>query len=228
MLLHLPAILAAADLAHARQLLADAPWADGRSSAGRQARQAKNNRQLPPDCEAARLIQSKVLGALDKSALFFSAALPSRVYTPQVNRYGGGSNFYGEHVDSAVRFAPHTGQKVRTDLSATLFLSDPADYEGGELVIGQGMETQRVKLPAGDMVLYPGTSVHQVLPVTQGVRLACFFWVQSMVRGNEQRAILFDMDMYLMRLRASVGETEPAIIGLTGVYHNLLRQWAEP
>jgi PKHD-type hydroxylase len=227
MLLHLPDLLDAADLAEIRQLLAHAPWADGQKSAGRQARQVKNNQQLPRDCEAALKIQSKVLGALDKSALFFSAALPGKIYTPHVNRYGGDSNFYGEHVDGAVRFAPHTGLKVRTDLSATVFLSDPGEYEGGELVIGSGLSAQRVKLPAGHMALYPGTSVHQVLPVTKGARCASFFWVESMVRSNEQRQILFDMDMHLMRLRSTVGETDPAIIGLTGTYHNLLRQWAD-
>ena len=227
MLLQLPDILGAADLADIRRLLADAPWTDGQSSAGDQARRAKNNQQLPRDCDAARQIQSRVLGALDKSALFFSAALPSKVYTPHVNRYGGDSNFYGEHVDGAIRFAPHTGQKVRTDLSATVFLSDPGDYDGGELVIGQGPSAQRAKMPAGHMVLYPGSSVHQVLPVTRGVRLASFFWVESMVRNSERRQILFDMDMHLMHLRNTVGETDPAIVGLTGTYHNLLRQWAD-
>lgn len=225
MLLHLPDLLGAANLVQIRRLLDDAPWTDGQSSAGDQARRVKNNQQLPRDCDAAQQIQSRVLGALDKSALFFSAALPSKIYTPHVNRYSGHNNFYGEHVDGAVRFAPHTGQKVRTDLSATVFLSDPADYDGGELVIGQGISAQRVKMPAGHMVLYPGTSVHQVLPVTRGVRLASFFWIESMVRSDQQRQLLFDLDMAILALRHKHGDGDESV-RLTGVYHNLLRMWA--
>jgi PKHD-type hydroxylase len=227
MLIHIPAVLTAEQLREARQLLADASWADGRATAGTQAAQAKNNEQLPPESTEARTLQTMVLRALDRQPMLFSAALPKRVFTPSFNRYTGGTNYYGNHVDSAVRFIGETGQKVRTDLSCTLFLSDPAEYDGGELVIQKGMTPQRVKLAAGDMVLYPGTTVHQVTPVTRGERLACFFWIESMVRSNEQRRLLFDMDMHLMELRGEMGEEHPAVVGLTGTYHNLLRLWAD-
>ena len=227
MLIHIPAVLGTDDLREARALLADAPWSDGRASAGPQAATAKNNEQLPHDCEAARALQTLVLRALDRQPTLFSAALPKRVYTPSFNRYAGSANSYGDHVDGAVRFLPGSGQKVRTDLSCTLFLADPTEYDGGELLIQGGMQPHRVKLAAGDLVLYPGTTVHQVTPVTRGARLACFFWIESMVRNGEQRQILFEMDRHLMRLRAEIGEAHPAVVGLTGTYHNLLRQWAD-
>jgi len=165
---------------------------------------------------------------LNRHQMFFSAALPKSVFPPLFNRYGGDANAFGSHVDNAVRFVPGTqGQRVRTDVSCTLFLSEPGEYDGGELIVEDTYGEQRVKLPAGDMVLYPGTSVHRVEPVTRGHRIASFFWVESMVRSDERRRLLFDMDHHLMRLRASVGETEPAVIGLTGTYHNLLRMWAD-
>ncbi|HSV51173.1 MAG TPA: Fe2+-dependent dioxygenase [Burkholderiaceae bacterium] len=227
MLIHIPAVLNAEQLREARQLLADASWSDGRATAGAQAAQAKNNEQLPADCAAARTLQAMVLRALDRQPTLFSAALPKRVFPPSFNRYSGGANFYGEHVDRAVRFMGDSGQKMRTDLSCTLFLSEPADYDGGELVIQDGITPHRIKLAAGDLVLYPGTTVHQVTPVTRGQRLACFFWIESMVRGNEQRRLLFDMDTHLMTLRSEVGETHPAVVGLTGTYHNLLRLWTD-
>ena len=226
MLLHIPHILSPEEVQHAQRLLASAPWADGRSSAGSQARAVKNNEQLPHDCDAAIEIRAMLLRGLDRNPTFFSAALPKRVYTPQINRYQGGSNYYGKHVDNAVRFAPDTGLRVRTDISCTLFLSDPADYDGGELVVQDSAGEQRVKLPAGHMVLYEGTSVHQVEPVTRGVRLACFFWIESMVRSGEQRRLLFDMDMALLGLRQQHGETTETT-ALTGTYHNLLRMWAD-
>lgn len=227
MLIHIPAVLNAEQRKEARQLLATAPWSDGRATAGAQAAQAKNNEQLPADSPAARTLQALVLRALDRQPTLFSAALPKRVFPPSFNRYSGSANFYGDHVDSAVRFAGESGQKVRTDLSCTLFLSDPAEYDGGELVIQDGLTPQRIKLPAGDMVVYPGTTVHQVTPVTRGERLACFFWIESMVRSNEQRQLLFNMDTHLMQLRSEMGETHPAVVGLTGTYHNLLRLWAD-
>ncbi|SDP20404.1 PKHD-type hydroxylase [Rhodoferax sp. OV413] len=226
MLLHIPHILSPEEVQHAQRLLAAAPWADGRSSAGSQARAVKNNEQLPHDCDAATEIRAMLLRGLDRNPTFFSAALPKRVYTPQLNRYQGGSNFYGNHVDNAVRFAPDTGLRVRTDISCTLFLSEPTDYDGGELVVQDSAGAQRVKLPAGDMVLYEGTSVHQVEPVTRGARLACFFWIESMVRSGEQRRMLLDMDMALLGLRQQHGET-PETTALTGTYHNLLRMWAD-
>lgn len=226
MLLTLPDILNPQDLQIARQLLIDAPWADGRDSAGSQARQVKNNAQLPHDCEAARTIGAMVIGGLERSALFLTAALPKKIFTPRINRYSGAANHYGKHVDSAIRTMAGSGQRVRTDVSCTVFLSEPDDYEGGELTIADTYGEQRIKLPAGHAVLYPGTSLHQVQPVTRGQRLACFFWVESLVRSDEQRHLLFDMDMALMQLRQEHGESQ-ATVTLTGTYHNLLRMWAD-
>ncbi|MEY2893575.1 MAG: hypothetical protein RJA98_3483 [Pseudomonadota bacterium] len=225
MLLTLPNLLSPDELARAQALLRDAPWADGANSAGVQARQVKNNQQLPHDSAAATAIRQLVLGALDRSALFFSAALPLKVFTPRVNRYSGASNHYGAHIDNAVRVLP-SGERVRTDVSCTVFLSDPADYDGGELTVHDTFGTQQLKLPAGHAVLYPGTSLHEVRPVTRGARVACFFWVQSLVRSDEQRRLLFDMDMALLRLRQQHGESAETT-ALTGTYHNLLRLWSE-
>ncbi|MBI3350741.1 MAG: Fe2+-dependent dioxygenase [Burkholderiales bacterium] len=226
MLLKIPQILDAAGVARARELLAAAPWADGRMTAGRQAAQVKNNQQLQPGSEEHRELQALVLQALEKHPLFFSATLPKRVLPPLFNRYAGASNAYGSHVDQAVRYLPGGVQRVRTDISSTLFLNEPADYEGGELVIEHAFGEQRVKLAAGDLVVYPGTSVHRVEPVTRGERLASFFWIESMVRADEQRRLLYEMDMSLMRLRGELGET-PELVQLTGTYHNLLRMWVD-
>jgi PKHD-type hydroxylase len=228
MLLHVRQVLTAEELASARAMLADAPWGDGRATAGVQSAQMKNNEQLPQDAEVARALQQLVMAALNRHDQFFTAALPRRVFPPLFNRYGGAANAFGNHVDNAVRFVPGgRGERVRTDISCTLFLSDPDEYDGGELQVEDTYGAQAVKLPAGDMLLYPGTSVHRVEPVTRGFRVASFFWVESMVRSDEQRRLLYDMDMHLMHLRASVGETDPAVIGLTGTYHNLLRLWAD-
>lgn len=226
MLLKIPQILDAAGVAHARDLLAAAPWADGRTTAGRQAAQVKNNEQLQPGSEQHRALQALVLQALDRHPVFFSATLPKRVLPPLFNRYTGATNAYGSHVDQAVRYLPGGVQRVRTDISCTLFLSDPADYDGGDLVIDTTFGEQRVKLAAGDLVVYPGTSVHRVEPVTRGARLASFFWIESLVRGDEQRRLLYEMDMSLMKLRGELGET-PELVQLTGSYHNLLRLWAD-
>lgn len=226
MLLKIPQILDAAGVARARALLAVAPWDDGRSTAGRQAAQVKNNEQLRPGSEPHRELQALVLQALDKHPVFFSATLPKRVLPPLFNRYAGTANTYGNHVDQAVRYLPGGLQRVRTDISCTLFLSEPADYDGGDLVIDTTFGEQRVKLAAGDMVVYPGTSVHRVEPVTRGARLASFFWIESMVRGDEQRRLLYEMDMSLMKMRGELGET-PELVQLTGTYHNLLRMWAD-
>ena len=225
MLLSIPDILTATEVRQARELLDAAPWGDGRASAGDQAAQVKHNEQLPHDCEAARAVRATVLRGLDRQPLFLSAALPRKVFTPRFNRYSGSANHYGEHVDNAIRFMEN-GQRVRTDISCTVFLSDPGEYDGGELVIRDTFGTQQVKLPAGHAVLYPGTSVHQVLPVTRGARVACFFWIESMVRSDEQRRLLYDMDMALMQLRQQHGDSA-ATTTLTGSYHNLLRQWAD-
>jgi PKHD-type hydroxylase len=226
MLLHIPDVLTAAEVSHAQALLVDAPWADGRPGAGAQAAQVKNNEQLAHDSAEAQEIRAMVLRGLDRCPLFFSAALPKKLFPPRLNRYGGDSNFYGNHIDGAVRYRSDNGQRVRTDVSCTVFLNQPSDYDGGELCIADTYGEQAIKLPAGHMVLYPGTSLHQVKPVTQGHRLACFFWVESMVRSDEQRRLLYELDMALMGLRTRHGETQETT-GLTGTYHNLLRMWAD-
>ncbi|MEO8297977.1 MAG: Fe2+-dependent dioxygenase [Burkholderiales bacterium] len=226
MLLKIARILSPDAVREARGLLAQAPWQDGRATAGTQAVQVKNNEQLAPGSEPLRALQALVLQALEKHPIFFSAALPKRVLPPLFNRYGGERNTYGNHVDQAVRFVPGSGQRVRTDISCTLFFCEPEEYEGGELVVQDTFGEQRVKLAAGDMVLYPGTSVHRVEPVTAGERLASFFWIESMVRSDEQRRLLYEMDMSLMRLRDERGDSE-ATVQLTGTYHNLLRMWAD-
>ena len=226
MLLHIPDVLTAAEVDHAQSLLAHAPWADGRAGAGVQAAQVKNNEQLAHDSAEAKEIRAMVLRGLDRCPLFFSAALPKKVFPPRLNRYGGDSNFYGNHIDGAVRYLPDSGQRVRTDVSCTVFLNEPNDYDGGELCIADTYGEQALKLPAGHMVVYPGTSLHQVKPVTHGHRLACFFWVESMVRSDEQRRLLYELDMALVGLRTRHGETQETT-GLTGTYHNLLRMWAD-
>ncbi len=226
MLLQFPALLTADEVLHAQTLLAAAPWADGRQGAGDQARKVKNNEQLDHDCAAARTIREMVLRALDRNPLFFSAALPKKIFPPRLNRYGGESNYYGNHIDGSVRYLPDSGQRVRTDVSCTVFLSDPTDYDGGELCIADTYGEQSIKLPAGHMVLYPGTSLHQVKPVTRGHRLACFFWIESMVRSDEQRRLLYELDMNLLALRRQHGDSAETT-ALTGVYHNLLRMWAD-
>lgn len=226
MLIILPALLDADDLAAARASLLGVAWADGRPGAGAQAAKVKNNEQLPHDHASARTVRERVLHGLDRHPLFLSAALPKKVFPPRLNRYGGAANHYGNHVDGAVRFAPDNGRRVRTDLSCTVFLSDPDRYDGGELSIEEPGGPRLVKLAAGDAVLYPGTSVHQVLPVTRGERIACFFWVESMIRSGEQRRLLFEMDMALTRLRSTFGDNAETV-ALTGTYHNLLRMWAD-
>jgi len=229
MLLTLPDILSPEELRLARQLLADAPWTDGRDSAGPQARTVKNNQQLPHDSDAAQAIRTMVLNGLNRSPLFFSAALPLRIFTPRINRYGGEANTYGNHIDNAIRLKVNdAGQTeyVRTDVSCTVFLNDPDAYDGGELTVSDTYGTRGVKLPAGHAVLYPGTSLHQVTPVTRGHRVACFLWVQSMVRSDEQRRLLYELDMNILALRQQHGET-PEATALTGTYHNLLRMWSE-
>jgi PKHD-type hydroxylase len=228
MLVHVKQVLTRNELRAARAILDRATWDDGRVTAGVQSALAKNNLQLDQQGEASKALQPIVLQGLNRHMDFFSAALPKRVFPPLFNRYGGANNAFGNHVDNAVRFIPGTlGERVRTDISCTLFLAEPDEYDGGELIIEDTFGSKSIKLPAGDMVLYPGTSVHRVEPVTRGQRLASFFWVESMVRSDEQRRMLYEMDRHLMHLRASVGETDAAVIGLTGMYHNLLRAWAD-
>ncbi len=229
MTLHLKGLLTPAEVSQARAILMapDTPWIDGRTSAGEQAVQQKNNEQLAQDSASAATLRGMVLNALRRDPVLLSAALPRRIFNPLFNRYSGEANHYGAHVDGAVMHSAASGEWVRSDLSCTLFLSDPADYEGGELVVhgGPGEPARQIKLPAGDAVLYPGTSVHEVMPVTRGARVASFFWIESMVRSQEQRALLFEMDMSLLTLRQRHGES-PETRALTGTYHNLLRMWA--
>ena len=224
MIVRIPGLLEPRPLAHIRERLATADWEDGRVTAGPEAAKVKRNDQLTEDHPLAKELGEIVLVALSRSPLFTSAALPLKVFPPLFNRYGGDSNRYGDHVDQAIRYA--AGQRVRSDISATLFLAEPSDYDGGELVIADTFGEQRVKLAAGDLLIYPGTSVHRVEPVTRGTRLASFFWIESMVRLDEQRRLLYEMDMSLMALREQHGDS-PATVQLTGTYHNLLRMWAD-
>lgn len=203
--------------------LPESDWSDGRDSAGSQARTVKDNLQLAHDHIVAISIRQAVLAGLERSTSFFAAALPLKVFTPRINRYTPQFPHYGPHVDGAVRMRGD-GERVRTDLSCTVFLNNPEDYDGGELVMQDAGGSHRIKLPAGHAVLYPSHTLHEVTPVTRGQRLACFFWVESMVRSDEQRRILFDLDANLVKLRTSIGET-PETTALTGIYHNLLRQW---
>jgi len=228
MLLHIPGVLDAAQVAEFRKRLVAAGWADGRITAGYQSARAKSNWQLPQDDPVARELSVAVRTALNRSPLFFAAALPRRVFTPLFNRYAVGNGF-GDHVDNAVRYEQspgQAGQPVRTDLSATLFLSGPEEYDGGELVIGATSGAQRVKLPAGDMVLYSATTIHRVEAITRGERLASFLWVQSMVRDDGKRALLFDLDVAIQKLNQDHAD-HPSAVELVGVYNNLLRRWAE-
>ena len=228
MFLHIQNVLTAEEIAFFQQHLGpDAPWVDGARSAGGQAQHQKNNLQLSQASELSAQLQAKVKAAVHRSALFFSAALPRRIFNPLFNNYGDSANYYGNHVDSAVMHSKADNCWVRSDLSCTLFLTPPEDYDGGELVITETLGEKRIKLPAGDMILYPSSTVHQVSPVTRGHRISSFFWVESMVRGLEQRQLLFDMDMSLLRLRQAHGEKEPSVIALSGTYHNLLRMWAD-
>lgn len=218
-------VLSPDELATARGLLGQSSWESGLATAGVQAAQVKQNQQLPETAAQMPALRRLVLGALNRNALFFTAALPLKILPPFFNRYADAANRYGDHIDNAMRHAPDGGF-VRADVSATLFLNDPDDYEGGELVIEDTFGTHGVKLKAGSLVVYPSSSLHQVTPVTRGERLASFMFIQSMVRDPGQRRLLFDMDMALMELRAQSGETGPAV-RLTGIYHNLLRRWAE-
>lgn len=225
MLLQIPDVLDTEQVARCRQALDATQWADGRITAGYQSAQAKHNQQLPEDSPVARELGDLVLGALQRNALFVSAALPLKVFPPLFNRYAGGNSF-GSHVDNAIRLIRGTPHRVRTDLSATLFLSAPDEYEGGELVIEDTYGAHSVKLPAGHMVLYPASSLHLVRPVTRGARVASFFWVQSMVRDDGQRTLLYDLDRAVQAVHRDLPESTAAV-GLTGVYHNLLRRWAD-
>jgi PKHD-type hydroxylase len=225
MIVSIAEVLTPAQAQEALELLACAEWVDGRATAGHQSARAKNNEQVREDSPVGRRLADTILAALELKPRFISAALPLKVFPPLFNRYTAGQSF-GLHVDNAVRMIRGTPHRVRTDLSATLFLSDPAVYDGGELVIEDTYGAHAVKLPAGHMVLYPSSSLHRVNPVTRGARVASFFWIQSMVREDAQRALLFDMDTAIQRLSIQSPE-HPSVIQLTGIYHNLLRTWAE-
>lgn len=227
MLLHIPDVLTADEVLTVRERLREARWADGKITAGYQSAVAKDNGQVQEDDPVAIALGEAIQDRLLANTTFFAGALPLRIYPPLFNRYGGGQSF-GFHVDNAVRYdrreTPAT--PVRTDLSATLFLADPDSYDGGELIIEDTYGSHSVKLPAGHLVLYPGTSLHRVEPVTRGERLASFFWIQSMVRDEAQRRLLFDLDVSIQELTVAAPDDE-ALVRLTGVYHNLLRRWAE-
>ena len=225
MLLTIADLLSPNEVARAQALLKDAAWEEGALTAGAQAASVKRNQQLPQHSDAAVQIRNTVLQALNARATFFSATLPKRIYPPRCNRYAGDSNHFGDHIDGAIRMLDHD-KRVRTDISCTVFLSDPNTYDGGELCIADTYGSQNIKLPAGSMVIYPGTSLHQVKPVTRGERLACFFWIESLVRSDEQRRLLYELDMSILSLRAQHGEI-PEAVTQTGVYHNLLRMWAD-
>jgi len=222
-LLRIPGVLSAEQVAEFRRKLAAASWTDGRLTAGYQSARAKKNLQLPESDPLARELGAAVGAALERHALFVAAALPRRIFPPLFNCYRSGDGF-ANHIDNAVRY--EQGQPLRTDLSATLFLTPPEDYDGGELVIEEPTGQQRVKWPAGDLVLYPATRLHRVEPVTRGTRVASFFWIQSLVRSAEQRRVLLDLDLAIQQLERD-HSGHPALVPLAGVYHNLLRLWTE-
>ncbi|KRA56149.1 PKHD-type hydroxylase [Caulobacter sp. Root655] len=225
-MIQIPDVLTPDEVAHCRAVLDAADWIDGNATSGFQAAMAKNNQQLSQDGAAAREVGAIITQALQANPLFVSAALPRAILPPLFNRYGVGMGF-GDHVDNAIRRDPSTGLPLRTDLSATLFLSDPDDYDGGELVVEDAFGSHIVKLPAGGLILYPASSLHHVTQVTRGVRTASFFWIQSLVRDDARRALLLDIDVAIQRLSGAVGAVDPSVLSLTGTYHNLLRMWAE-
>jgi PKHD-type hydroxylase len=225
MLLSIPDVLTAGEVLQARQILEQADWIDGKVTAGHQSGRAKHNMQLPEDSAAARQLGETILSALGQNPLFVASTLPMKVFPPLFSRYGEGQSF-DTHVDNAIRQITGTGHHIRTDLSATLFLSGPDEYDGGELVVEDTYGTHSVKLPAGHLILYPSTSLHRVLPITRGARMASFFWIQSMVRDDAGRSLLFDLDMAIQRLNRD-NPDHPSAVRLTGVYHNLLRRWAD-
>ncbi len=226
MLVMIEGLLDAAQVARCRDALAAADWVDGKATAGQQSALAKNNRQIPEEHPTAKALGDLVLGALGRNPTFLSAALPLKVFPPLFNRYEAGMGF-GAHVDNAIRFVGASSSRVRTDLSATLFLTDAANYDGGELVIEDSFGEQAVKGAAGDLVLYPASSVHRVEPVTRGSRLASFFWIQSMVRRQDERTLLYRLDRDIIVARTKLGDADPTVISLTAGYHNLLRLWAD-
>ncbi|HTJ95856.1 MAG TPA: Fe2+-dependent dioxygenase [Rhodocyclaceae bacterium] len=226
MMLHIPEVLTRDEVAEMRRQLAEADWIDGAATAGAQAKLRKRNLQLSSDSAIGQQLSARVAAALQRHPLFMSAVLPARILPPRFNRYEGGGT-YGNHVDSALHLDPYRQDRVRTDVSTTLFLSGPEEYEGGELIVDDNYGAHEVKLPAGDAIVYPATSLHRVEPVTSGTRFASFLWTQSMVRDDWQRSMLFELDMTILKLRQRLGEDGEEVLTLTGHYNNLLRQWAE-
>ncbi|MGJ5049722.1 Fe2+-dependent dioxygenase [Bradyrhizobium oligotrophicum] len=228
MLICVPGILSKDDVADFRRIMDSSDWEDGRSTAGAQSAMVKRNEQLPPDSEVARKLGHRIISAMTANPRFLAAAIPQQIFPPLFNRYSAQSgHHFGIHVDNAVRGDKLTGLRIRTDLSVTLFLSEPEDYDGGELVIEDLYGSHEVKLPAGDLVLYPASSLHMVTPVTRGVRVASFFWLQSMIRDPLARSMIFDLDTTIQGLSRRMGRDDPEMVRLTGLYHNLIRYWAE-
>jgi PKHD-type hydroxylase len=228
MLICVPEVLSKKEVADFRLLMDSYAWEDGRSTAGAQSADVKSNEHLPPDSELARKLGNRIISALTASPRFVSAAVPLQIFPPLFNRYAAaGGHHFGIHVDNAVRGDRLTGMRIRTDLSVTLFLSEPAEYDGGELVVEDLYGSHEVKLPAGDLVLYPSSSLHMVTPVTRGMRVASFFWLQSMIRDVQARTMIFDLDTAIQELVTRLGRNDPETVKLTGIYHNLIRYWAE-
>src|SRR5215469_10295279 len=226
MLICIPDVLTKDEVADFRRIMSEEVWQDGRSTAGAQSAEVKKNEQLPPDGKTVRHLGERILRALTANTLFVSAAVPLHIFPPLFNRYVPGQ-FFGEHVDNCIRGDHLTGLRIRTDLSVTLFLSEPDEYDGGELVVEDYYGSQRIKLPAGHAVLYPATSLHSVTPVTRGARVASFFWLQSMIKDAHARRMTFDMDNAIQELVARLGRNDPEVRKLTNIYHNLVRYWAE-
>jgi PKHD-type hydroxylase len=228
MLICVPDVLSKADVTEFRSVLDDAAWEDGRSTAGAQSALVKSNEQLPPNSDTTRKLGARVITALTASPLFISAAIPLHIFPPLFNRYSAsGGHRFGVHIDNAVRGDLLTGMRIRTDLSVTLFLSEPDQYEGGELIVEDRYGSHEIKLPAGHLVLYPASSLHKVTPVTHGTRVASFFWLQSMIRDAHARSLIFDLDTAIQGLVERLGRDDPETVKLTGIYHNLIRYWAE-
>lgn len=228
MLVCIPEVLPKSEVAEFRRLMDAAEWEDGRSTAGAQSAMVKRNEQLPPDSDLARALGRRIVSALTANPKFVAAAVPLQIFPPLFNRYAAsGGHHFGIHVDNAVRGDHLTGLRIRTDLSITLFLAEPDEYDGGELVIEDTYGSHEVKLAAGDAVLYPSTSLHMVTPVTRGARVASFFWLQSMIRDAQARSMIYDLDNAIQALVERLGRDDPETVKLTGIYHNLIRTWAE-
>jgi PKHD-type hydroxylase len=226
MLVCVPDVLSKDEVADFRRIMDAATWEDGRSTAGAQSALVKKNEQLPPNSEVTRALGARVVKALTANPLFISAAIPLHIFPPLFNRYGEGHHF-GIHVDNAVRGDPPTGLRIRTDLSVTLFLSEPDEYDGAELIVEDYYGSHEIKLPAGHLVLYPASSLHMVTQITRGTRVASFFWLQSMIRDDRARSMIFDLDNTIQRLVGRLGRDDPETVRLSGIYHNLIRHWAE-